>query len=115
MAVRRGQPVLVGGSMGSNSYILSGTAAAMRLSFGSACHGAGRLFSRKQAVKRFTPRKVLEEMAGLGIAVRAHDFRGLSEEAPGAYKNIEAGVETACRVGLAAKPVRVRPLACIKG
>lgn len=110
-----GQPVLVGGSMGSNSYILSGTAAAMRLSFGSACHGAGRLFSRKQAVKRFTPRKVLEEMAGLGIAVRAHDFRGLSEEAPGAYKNIEAVVETACRVGLAAKTVRVRPLACIKG
>ncbi len=110
-----GQPVLVGGSMGSNSYILSGTAAALRLSFGSACHGAGRQYSRKQAVKRFKPRTVMEEMARLGVAVRVHDFRGLSEEAPGAYKNIEAVVETACRAGLATKTARVHPLACIKG
>ncbi len=54
-------------------------------------------------------------MARLGVAVRVHDFRGLSEEAPGAYKNIEAVVETACRAGLATKTARVHPLACIKG
>jgi len=110
-----GQPVLVGGSMGAPSYILSGTAAAGHLAFASACHGAGRALSRKQAVRHFKPRAVLEELDRLGVTVRAHDFRGLSEEAPGAYKNIEAVVEAACRAGLAAKTARMRPLACIKG
>jgi tRNA-splicing ligase RtcB len=110
-----GQPVLVGGSMGAPSYILSGTEAAGHLAFASACHGAGRALSRKQAVKHFKPRAVLEELDRLGVAVRAHDFRGLSEEAPGAYKNIEAVVEAACRAGLATKTARMRPLACIKG
>jgi tRNA-splicing ligase RtcB len=110
-----GQPVLVGGSMGTASFILSGTSAAERLAFASACHGAGRAMSRKQAVKHFKPRSVLEELDRLGVSVRAHDFRGLSEEAPGAYKNVEAVVEAACRAGLAGKTARVRPLACIKG
>ncbi len=110
-----GQPVLVGGSMGTASYLLSGTASSEHLSFGSACHGAGRQFSRKQAVKRFRPQTVMEEMARMGVAVRVHDFRGLSEEAPGAYKNIEAVVETTRHVGLASKTARVRPLACVKG
>lgn len=110
-----GQPVLVGGSMGAASYILSGTSTAEKLSFASACHGAGRALSRKRAVRNFKARTVLEELDRLGVAVRAHDFRGLSEEAPGAYKNIEAVVAAACRAGLAEKTARVRPLACIKG
>jgi tRNA-splicing ligase RtcB len=102
--------------MGSNSYILSGTAARHAAVLRLGLPWGGTPVRRKQAVKRFTPRKVLEEMAGLGIAVRAHDFRGLSEEAPGAYKNIEAVVENRLprRPGRK-KTVRVRPLACIKG
>jgi len=110
-----GQPVLVGGSMGTASFVLSGTAAAETRAFASACHGAGRAMSRKQAVRHFKPRTVLENMDRMGIAVRAHDFRGLSEEAPGAYKNIEAVVDAACRAKLAARTARMRPLACIKG
>ncbi|MEF3698393.1 RtcB family protein [Desulfolutivibrio sp.] len=110
-----GQPVLVGGSMGTASFILSGTAAAETRAFASACHGAGRAMSRKQAAKHFKSRTVLEDLDGMGVAVRAHDFRGLSEEAPGAYKNIEAVADAACRAELATKTARVRPLACIKG
>lgn len=110
-----GQPVLVGGSMGANSYILAGTDAAETISFSSACHGAGRNLSRKAAQKRFAARDVLESLERRGIVVRAHGYKGVAEEAPGAYKDIEAVVECAAAAGLAAKVARLAPLACIKG
>ncbi len=110
-----GQPVIVGGSMGTSSYVLTGTDASHARSFASACHGAGRAMSRKQAAKRFSGKDVVAALAGQGITVRAHGYRGVSEEAPGAYKDIEEVAETTHSLGLAAKTARLRPLACIKG
>ncbi len=111
-----GQPVLIGGSMGTSSYILVGTEKGMKLSFGSACHGAGRIMSRKQAKKRFTgPQIVQELLEHQGIEIRGHSFRGLAEEAPDAYKNIAEVVEVAHQAHLAYKVARLRPIICIKG
>lgn len=110
-----GQPVIVGGSMGTSSYVLSGTDAAEALSFSSACHGAGRAMSRKQSAKRFSGKGVVDALAGQGITIRAHGLRGVAEEAPGAYKDIEEVAQTTHTLGLAAKTARLRPLACIKG
>jgi tRNA-splicing ligase RtcB len=110
-----GQPMLVGGSMGTASYILAGTDQSLERSFGSACHGAGRSMSRSQALKRFKGRDVIESLARDGVIIRAHGFKGVSEEAPGAYKNIDAVVESAVGAGLALKIARLRPLACVKG
>jgi len=110
-----GQPVLVGGSMGTASYILSGTDASPPAALTSACHGAGRTLGRKQAVKRFPGRSVLADLTAKGISLRAHDLRGLGEEAPQAYKDIEEVVQAAHGLGLAVKTARLRPLACIKG
>jgi tRNA-splicing ligase RtcB len=110
-----GQPVLVGGSMGTSSYILAGTDAAEGVSFSSACHGAGRNLSRKAAQKRFAAKEVLESLERRGIVVRAHGYKGVAEEAPGAYKDIEAVVDCAAQASLASKVARVAPLACIKG
>ncbi|MDD3643735.1 MAG: RtcB family protein, partial [Candidatus Krumholzibacteria bacterium] len=87
-----GQPVLVGGTMGTASYILVGTERGMGETFGSAVHGAGRLKSRKRALKEYRGEGVLRELAGAGIAVRAHSRRGAAEEAPGAYKDVESVV-----------------------
>ena len=110
-----GQPVLVGGSMGASSYILAGTDEAESISFSSACHGAGRNLSRKAAQKRFPAKEVLESLERRGIVVRAHGYREVAEEAPGAYKDIEAVVDCAAAAGLASKVARLTPLACIKG
>ena len=110
-----GQPVIVGGSMGTASFILSGADASLFRSFASACHGAGRAMSRKAAVKRFGTREVLAGLARQGIALRAKSLRGIGEEAPEAYKDIEEVVQTTHALGLAAKTARLRPLACIKG
>ncbi|WP_428569624.1 MAG: RtcB family protein [Solidesulfovibrio sp. DCME] len=110
-----GQPVPVGGSMGTASYLLTGTDAGQSLAFSSACHGAGRSLSRKQALKRFSGKALLSDLAGRGIAIRAHDLRGLGEEAPGAYKDITDVAQTVHALGLAAITARLRPLACIKG
>lgn len=110
-----GQPVPVGGSMGTASFLLTGTDAGEALAFSSACHGAGRAMSRKQALKRFSAKSVLSELAGRGIAIRAHDRRALGEEAPGAYKDIDDVAQTVHALGLAAITARLRPLACIKG
>uniref|UniRef100_I2Q1I5 tRNA-splicing ligase RtcB n=1 Tax=Desulfovibrio sp. U5L TaxID=596152 RepID=I2Q1I5_9BACT len=110
-----GQPVIVGGSMGTSSYVLSGTEASEALAFASACHGAGRAMSRKQAAKRFSAKGVVAALAGQGITVRTHTLRGVAEEAPGAYKDIEEVAQTTHALGLAAKTARLRPLACIKG
>jgi tRNA-splicing ligase RtcB (3'-phosphate/5'-hydroxy nucleic acid ligase) len=110
-----GQPVLVGGSMGTSSYILCGARESMDLSLGSTCHGAGRAMSRKQAFKRFSGREIFDQLARVGVTVRAHGFKGLGEEAPGAYKDIDEVVETSHTLGLARKVARLRPIVCIKG
>ena len=110
-----GQPVFIGGSMGASSYILAGTVEGMGRSFGSACHGAGRAMSRKQASKRWKGREVVERLAREGVAVRTPSFRGVAEEAPGAYKDVAEVVEATAAAGLARIVARVRPLVCIKG
>jgi len=110
-----GQPVLIGGSMGTASYILVGTEQGMRQSFGSACHGAGRAMSRHAAYRQWKGRQVIDELAGRGILIRSPTSRGVAEEAPGAYKDVSAVVDAAHDAGLARKVARVEPLICIKG
>ncbi len=110
-----GQPVLIGGTMGTGSYILAGTNAGMDLAFGSACHGAGRAMSRAQAKKRWRGREVVDALAARGIIVRGHSYAGIAEEAPESYKDVTEVVDAAHHAGLARKVARVRPLACVKG
>jgi tRNA-splicing ligase RtcB len=110
-----GQPVLIGGSMGTASYILCGTREAEQASFSSACHGAGRAMSRRAASKQWRGHQVVENLAGRGITLRSPSMRGVAEEAPGAYKDVSAVVEASHRAGLAIKVAKLRPLICIKG
>jgi tRNA-splicing ligase RtcB len=110
-----GQPVLIGGSMGTGSYVLAGTAAAESRSFSSACHGAGRSMSRHQALRTWKGRQVVDELARRGILIRSPSMRGIAEEAPDAYKDVTAVVDAADAAGLARKVARVEPLVCIKG
>ena len=110
-----GQPVIIGGSMGSSSYILAGTSESEQRAYSSACHGAGRAMSRHAATRKWQGRKVLDELATRGILIRSPSMRGVAEEAPGAYKDVSAVVEAADRAGLARKVVRLEPMACIKG
>ncbi|MDD3676580.1 RtcB family protein [Thauera propionica] len=110
-----GQPVLIGGSMGTASWILAGAAGAEERAFGSACHGAGRAMSRNAALRRWHGRDVVDELAAKGILIRSPSFRGVAEEAPLAYKDVAEVVEAADRAGLARRVARLRPLICIKG
>jgi tRNA-splicing ligase RtcB len=110
-----GQPVLIGGSMGTGSYVLAGTARSETLAFSSACHGAGRAMSRHQALRTWQGRKVLDELAARGIVVKSPSMRGVAEEAPGAYKDVAEVVDAADAAGLARKVARLAPLICIKG
>jgi tRNA-splicing ligase RtcB len=110
-----GQPVLIGGSMGTGSYILVGDAAAENKAFASACHGAGRALSRHAALKQWSGRKVVDELAERGIIIKSPSMRGVAEEAPGAYKDVGAVVAAAEQAGLARRVARLRPLICIKG
>jgi tRNA-splicing ligase RtcB len=110
-----GQPVLIGGSMGTASYILAGTQQGMHLAFGSACHGAGRAMSRHQALRNWNGRHVVDDLEGHGILIRSPSMRGVAEEAPGAYKDVSAVVNVADHAGLACKVARVVPIICIKG
>jgi tRNA-splicing ligase RtcB (3'-phosphate/5'-hydroxy nucleic acid ligase) len=110
-----GQPVLIGGSMGTGSYVLAGTSASEGLAFASACHGAGRAMSRHQALRSWQGRSVIDELAQRGILVRSPSSRGVAEEAPGAYKDVAEVVDAAEAAGLARKVARLTPLVCIKG
>jgi tRNA-splicing ligase RtcB len=110
-----GQPVIIGGSMGSSSYILAGTTESEQRAFSSACHGAGRAMSRHAAKKRWRGTKVVDELAYRGILIRSPSMRGVAEEAPGAYKDVNAVVEAADHADLARKVARLEPMACIKG
>ncbi len=110
-----GQPVLIGGTMGTASYILVGTREGEEKAFASACHGAGRAMSRHQALKMWRGQEVIEALRRRGIIVRAKSKKGAAEEAPEAYKDVTEVVESAHRAGLASKVAKVLPLGCIKG
>jgi tRNA-splicing ligase RtcB len=110
-----GQPVLIGGSMGTASYVLVGTAASEGAAFSSACHGAGRQMSRHQATRTWSGREVVDELKARGVIVRSPSMRGVAEEAPGAYKDVRAVVDAAEAAGLARKVAGLAPLICVKG
>ncbi len=109
------QPVFIPGSMGTASYFLLGQEGAMRESFGSACHGAGRVLSRSAAKKGVTAKEIQKELESRGIIVQSLTREGLTEEKPEAYKDIEAVVEVVHRAGLARRVARLRPIGVIKG
>jgi tRNA-splicing ligase RtcB len=110
-----GQPVLIPGSMGTASFVLVGTAGAMEETFGSTCHGAGRVMSRSQAKKQVRGEKLREELSERGIVVRAGSMPGLAEEAPVAYKDVARVVDVVRRAGIGKPVARLEPLAVIKG
>jgi len=110
-----GQPVLIGGSMGTGSYVLAGTTQSETQAFSSACHGAGRAMSRHQATRQWQGRQLVDELAEHGIMIRSPSLRGVAEEAPGAYKDVSAVVDAADKAGLARKVARLEPLIVIKG
>ena len=109
-----GQPVLVPGSMGTASWVLLGTEGSMALAFGSTCHGAGRRMSRHQAKRSVRGDRLRQELEAQGVRVRAGSLPGLAEEAPTAYKDVDAVVEVVVGAGIAAKVARMRPVAVIK-
>jgi len=110
-----GQPVIIPGSMGTASWVLVGTADSMARSFGSSCHGAGRVMSRSQAKKEVRGDELRKELEQRGIEIRAGSMPGLAEEAPSAYKDVDQVVETVSQAGIAKKVARLRPVAVIKG
>jgi len=110
-----GQPVLVPGDMGRYSYLLLGTERAMRETFGSTCHGAGRRLSRTAAVKAARGRRIGDELRQRGVLVRAAGRDALAEEMPEAYKDVEDVVDVVHRFGISTRVARLRPLAVIKG
>ncbi len=110
-----GQPVLVPGSMGTASWVLVGTQASMEQSFGSSCHGAGRVMSRSKAKKEVRGDQLRKELEKEGVHVRAGSLAGLAEEAPKAYKDVDAVVETVTGAQIARKVARLHPVTVIKG
>jgi tRNA-splicing ligase RtcB len=110
-----GQPVIIPGDMGTESWLLAGTETAMRETFGSTCHGAGRLLSRHAARKVRSGAEVRRELEAAGIVVEAASVGGLAEEAPFAYKDVADVVAVVDAVGLSRKVARMRPLGVLKG
>jgi tRNA-splicing ligase RtcB len=110
-----GQPVLIGGTMGTCSYILKGTKESEEKSFASSCHGAGRQMSRKAAKKKWYGKEIIKGLERDGILVRTHSSVGAAEEAPGAYKDVNEVIDTVHNANLARKVVQLRPVAVIKG
>jgi tRNA-splicing ligase RtcB len=110
-----GQPVLIPGDMGRASWVLAGQSNSMELTFGSACHGAGRLLSRHAAVRLSKGRQIDQELRRRGVIARARSWKGLAEEQPDAYKDVDDVVDVVHKAGLAKKVARLRPLGVIKG
>ena len=110
-----GQPVLIGGSMGTASYILLGTDGAMEKTFGSTCHGAGRTLSRSKASRDITEEHVKEELEEKGVKYRAAGNKTLLEEAPEVYKDIDEVIDICETTGISKKVARTVPLGVIKG
>ena len=109
------KPVIIAGSMGTSSYLLKGTETALHKSFGSSAHGAGRCMSRHAAIKKFWGSKVKEDLANQGITTQSTHPKVLSEEAPGAYKDIEAVIDSVQGSGISSKVARMVPIGVIKG
>jgi tRNA-splicing ligase RtcB len=112
---KTGQPILIPGDMGTASYVMAGTDKAMEESFGSTCHGAGRVLSRKAAIKSSKGRSLQRELADKGIHVRWTGKTTLMEEMPDAYKNISEVVEVVHGAGISRKVAKLRPVAVVKG
>jgi tRNA-splicing ligase RtcB len=110
-----GQPVIIGGSMGTGSYILAGTTESETRAFSSASHGAGRQMSRHAALKQWHGRTLIDELRGKGILIRTRSMRGAAEEAPGAYKDVDAVAAATEGAGLAKRVAFLRPKVCVKG
>ena len=109
-----GQPVLIPGDMGTESYVLHGIDASEE-TFGSTCHGAGRVMSRSQSIKQFRGEQIVEELGRRGIYVHPASFKVAAEEAPGSYKNIRDVVNTVHGAGISKKVVKLKPLGVVKG
>jgi len=112
---KAGQPVLIGGTMGTASYILAGVSQSEELAFGSACHGAGRNMSRRAATKKWQGKDVVRELAAGGVLIRSKSMRGIAEEVPLAYKNVHEVIEATHAAKLAKKVAKLVPLICVKG
>jgi tRNA-splicing ligase RtcB len=110
-----GQPVIIPGSMGTASWVLVGAPGSMQHSFGTTCHGAGRLMSRTAAVRSSAGRRIDKELEGVGVIARARGHKGLAEEQPAAYKDVDQVVEVVHRAGISRKVARLRPIGVIKG
>src|SRR6516165_10696227 len=110
-----GQPVIIPGSMGTASWVLAGQPGSMEQSFGTTCHGAGRLLSRTAAVKLAAGRRIDRELDSIGIIARAHGHKGLAEEQPAAYKDVDLVVDVVHKAGISKKVARLRPVGVIKG
>ena len=110
-----GQPVIIGGSMGTGSWILAGNPEEKNGAFASASHGAGRAMSRHQALRLWHGRELIHELAANGILIRTRSMRGAAEEAPGAYKDVDLVAEATEEAGLARRVALLRPKACVKG
>ncbi|SDY52876.1 RtcB family protein [Nitrosomonas sp. Nm58] len=108
-----GQPVIIGGSMGTGSYVLAGSSG--NAAFASSSHGAGRALSRHQALSRWHGKQLISELAQQGILIRSRSMRGVAEEAPGAYKDVDLVAEATEQAGLARRVAFLRPKACVKG
>jgi tRNA-splicing ligase RtcB len=110
-----GQPVLIGGTMGTASFVLAGTPESEAVAFSSSCHGAGRRMSRHEATRRWRGREIVDSLASRGILVRSPSQRGVAEEAPDAYKDVTAVVDAAHEARLSTRVAKLEPLICIKG
>ncbi len=110
-----GQPVIIPGSMGTASWVLVGQSGSMDESFGTTCHGAGRMMSRTAAVKLASGRRIDRELDAIGIIARARGHKGLAEEQPAAYKDVDQVVDVVHNAGISRKVVRLRPVGVIKG
>jgi tRNA-splicing ligase RtcB len=110
-----GQPVFIPGSMGTSSFVLAGEPGSMERSFGTTCHGAGRALSRTAAKKRVSGADLRRELEARGIVVRSPSNKGLAEEAPFAYKDVERVVGVVERAGLARRVAQLVPLGVVKG
>jgi tRNA-splicing ligase RtcB (3'-phosphate/5'-hydroxy nucleic acid ligase) len=110
-----GQPVIIPGSMGTASWVLAGQPGSMIHSFGTSCHGAGRMMSRTAAVKLAAGRRIDKELDAIGIIARARGFKGLAEEQPAAYKDVDLVVDVVDKAGISKKVARLRPVGVIKG
>ena len=112
---KTGQPVLVPGDMGRYSYLCVGTETAMNETFGSSCHGAGRVMSRKQSLKFSRSMNMIEELANRGVSIMAKGQRTIAEEMPHAYKDVASVIDVVQSAGISKKVCRFKPIGVIKG